>query len=165
MQTDGTLPAAQRRNYTGVGNALTRIVKEEGFFSLWKGCAPTVYRAMALNLGMLATNDQAKEYLQQQYGKNFYTTLGASAIAGFFASFMSLPFDFVKTRVQKMKPNADGTYPYKNTAHAAITIAKEEGLGCFYRGFTTYYFRIAPHVMITLVVNDYLLSQSKAYFG
>ena len=30
---------------------------------------------------------------------------GASAIAGFFASFFSLPFDYVKTQMQKQKPD------------------------------------------------------------
>ena len=39
--------------------------------------------------------------------------LGGATIAGFFASACSLPFDFVKTRIQKMQPLPDGTYPYK----------------------------------------------------
>ena len=64
MQADSTLPAAQRRNYKGVGDALTRIVREEGAGGLFRGAGPTVVRAMALNMGMLASNDQAKEMLQ-----------------------------------------------------------------------------------------------------
>lgn len=60
MQADGSLPAAERRNYTHVGNAMSRIVKEEGFFSLWKGAYPTIVRAMVLNLGMLAPYDYCK---------------------------------------------------------------------------------------------------------
>ena len=40
--------------------------------------------------------------------------ISASAIAGFFASFLSLPFDNAKTKMQKMKPNAEGILPYKN---------------------------------------------------
>lgn len=61
MQTDGTLPEAERRNYKSVGDTLTRIVREEGFFSLWKGCSPTVIRAMALNFGMLTFFGFSKE--------------------------------------------------------------------------------------------------------
>jgi solute carrier family 25 oxoglutarate transporter 11 len=38
----------------------------------------------------------------------------ASAVAGFFASFLSLPFDNAKTKIQKMKPDANGVMPYKN---------------------------------------------------
>lgn len=58
MQSDATLPPEKRRNYTSVGNALTRIVKDEGFVGLFRGAGPTVVRAMALNMGMLASNDQ-----------------------------------------------------------------------------------------------------------
>ena len=59
MQSDSTLPAAQRRNYKGVGDALIRIVKEEGVGGLFTGAGPTVVRAMSLNMGMLASNEQA----------------------------------------------------------------------------------------------------------
>lgn len=63
MQADSTLPADQRRNYKGVGDALSRIIREEGVGGLFRGAGPTVVRAMALNMGMLASNDQAKEML------------------------------------------------------------------------------------------------------
>ena len=70
MQSDTTLPLAQRRNYRHVGDAFSRIVREEGFFSCWKGCAPTVVRAMVLNLGMLSSYDEAKERLEVSLGKD-----------------------------------------------------------------------------------------------
>ena len=61
MQADTTLPADQRRNYKSVFDAARRIPAEEGATSLWKGGVPTVTRAMALNLGMFATYEEAKE--------------------------------------------------------------------------------------------------------
>merc|ERR1711862_814070 len=40
--------------------------------------------------------------------------IGGSLIAGFASAFFSLPFDFVKTQVQKMKPDpVTGEMPYK----------------------------------------------------
>merc|ERR1712194_414128 len=96
MQSDSMLPVAERRNYSGVGHALSSIASQEGPAALFKGAVPTATRAMALNFGMLAFNAQAKEMLQG---------VGASAIAGFAASAFSLPFDFVKTQIQKMKPD------------------------------------------------------------
>lgn len=37
---------------------LCRIVKEEGVAGLFRGATPTIVRAMALNMGMLASNEQ-----------------------------------------------------------------------------------------------------------
>jgi solute carrier family 25 oxoglutarate transporter 11 len=42
MTADGKLPAAEKRNYTSVFNALGRIVKEEGVLTLWRGAIPTM---------------------------------------------------------------------------------------------------------------------------
>ena len=50
-QADGTLPPAERRNYTGVVHALTDIVKKEGIGGLFTGASTTAVRAMALNCG------------------------------------------------------------------------------------------------------------------
>ncbi len=37
-----------------------RIVKEDGAVGLFRGAGPTVVRAMALNMGMLASNDEVR---------------------------------------------------------------------------------------------------------
>jgi len=151
MQADGTLPPDQRRNFKGVGDALITTVKEEGIGGLFTGCGPTAVRAMALNMGMLASNEQAKESLKDMGVTGLPNTLGASAIAGFFASFFSLPFDYVKTQLQKMKPLPDGTMPYSGSIDCAVKTVAEGGPLKLYTGFPTYYVRIAPHAMITLV--------------
>jgi solute carrier family 25 oxoglutarate transporter 11 len=60
MQADLSLPAAERRNYTNVFNAFSRIVKEEGILALWRGSTPTIIRALVINLAMLAPFDEVK---------------------------------------------------------------------------------------------------------
>ncbi|CZR52231.1 related to dicarboxylate carrier protein [Phialocephala subalpina] len=156
MQSDGLKPAAQRNNYKSVFAALSHIAKSEGVTALWAGATPTVVRAMALNFGQLAFFSEAKQQLKDTSMGPRAQTLTASAIAGFFASFFSLPFDFVKTRLQKQQKRPDGTLPYKSMIDCFGKVAKEEGMLRFYRGFSTYYVRIAPHAMVTLIVADYL---------
>lgn len=146
MQSDGLKPLAERKNYKSVIDALTGIAKNEGIAALWAGALPTVVRAMALNFGQLAFFSEAKV----QFKKNTdlsprVQTLGASAIAGFFAAFLSLPADFIKTRLQKQSKGPDGKLPYKGMVDCFTKVAKQEGLMRFYRGFGTYYVRIAPH--------------------
>jgi solute carrier family 25 oxoglutarate transporter 11 len=145
MQSDGLKPAAQRANYSSVIDALVRIARTEGIKSLWAGSYPTVVRAMALNFGQLAFFSEAKSRLTNSGLSGQTQTLTASAIAGFFASFFSLPFDFVKTRLQKQQKGPDGTVPYKGMFDCFKKVARDEGLLRFYRGFGTYYVRIAPH--------------------
>lgn len=156
MQSDSTLPADQRRNYKHVGDALTRIVREEGVTNLWKGVGPTMVRAMALNLGMLGPYDQVKEMLTKAMGAGKTTNLAASATAGFLAAFLSLPFDNMKTKLQRMNRLADGSWPYRGMADCALQTIKKEGPMGFYTGFPTYYVRIAPHAMLTLLISDML---------
>lgn len=100
---------------------------------------------MALNFGQLAFFSEAKSQLKSTSMSTQAQTLTASAIAGFFASAMSLPFDFVKTRLQKQSKGPDGTLPYKGMVDCFRKVAKEEGILRFYRAFPTYYVRIAPH--------------------
>lgn len=145
MQSDGLKPPAQRAHYASVVDALTRIARSEGVRALWAGCAPTVVRAMALNFGQLAFFSEAKTRLKGSALPAHAQTLAASAAAGFFASFFSLPFDFVKTRLQRQTRGPDGQVQYRGMAHCFVKVAKDEGLLRFYRGFSTYYFRIAPH--------------------
>lgn len=146
MQSDGLKPAAERKNYTSVFDALRSISKSEGISALWAGAAPTVVRAMALNFGQLAFFSEAKAQLEQHTSLSAKNrTLCASAIAGFFASFFSLPFDFVKTRLQKQQRGPNGQLPYRGMLDCFAKVAKQEGPLRFYRGFGTYYIRIAPH--------------------
>lgn len=146
MQSDGLKPVAERKNYKSVIDALSSIAKSEGVGALWAGATPTVVRAMALNFGQLAFFSEAKAQLKSRttWSSNAQT-LSASAIAGFFASFFSLPFDFVKTRLQKQSRGPDGKLPYKSMVDCFAKVAKQEGVLRFYRGFGTYYVRIAPH--------------------
>ncbi|XP_019155507.1 PREDICTED: mitochondrial dicarboxylate/tricarboxylate transporter DTC [Ipomoea nil] len=152
MQADATLPAAQRRNYTNAFHALSRIVADEGVLALWKGAGPTVVRAMALNMGMLASYDQSVEFCRDSLGMGeTATVVGASAVSGFFAAACSLPFDYVKTQIQKMQPDAAGKYPYTGSVDCAMQTLKAGGPFKFYTGFPVYCVRIAPHVMLTWI--------------
>ncbi|KAG6447488.1 hypothetical protein O3G_MSEX004986 [Manduca sexta] len=58
MTADGRLPPEKRRNYKNVFNALGRIIREEGFITLWSGATATITRAMVVNGVQLATYSQ-----------------------------------------------------------------------------------------------------------
>ncbi|KAF6146602.1 hypothetical protein GIB67_008888 [Kingdonia uniflora] len=144
IQADATLPLAQRKNYKNALYYLVCISADKGVTALWKGAGPTVVRAMALNMGMLASYDQSFWHAVKLFHFSF---LRASIVSGFFAAVCNFPFDYVKTQIQKMQPNAAGKYPYKCSLDCARKTLKAGGHFKFYTGFSVYYIRIAPHVM------------------
>ncbi|KAK3703929.1 putative mitochondrial 2-oxoglutarate/malate carrier protein [Vermiconidia calcicola] len=157
MQSDGMKPKEQRANYRSVVDALSRIARNEGLKGLWSGSYPTIIRAMATNFGQLAFFSQSKSLLKKHTNLSFQVqTFTASTIAGFFASFFSLPFDFLKTRLQRGARGASGIPVYNGMMDCALKVLKDEGPLRFYRGFGTYFLRIAPHTVITLFVADNL---------
>eukprot|EP00731_Ephydatia_muelleri_P014644 Em0008g364a len=105
MTADGRLPAEQRRGYTNVFNALARITREEGILTLWRGCGPTVVRAMVVNAAQLATYSQLKQFLlsTSYFTDNVMCHFVASMISGLVTTIVSMPVDIAKTRVQNMK--------------------------------------------------------------
>jgi solute carrier family 25 oxoglutarate transporter 11 len=152
MQADSLKPAAERRGYKHVFDALARIAREEGVTSLWRGFEPTVFRAIAMNVGMMATYDIVKEAITKVNGDNFSTSLASSAGAALACVVTSLPFDLIKTRLQNMKPHPEtGVLPYRGVLDCGATILRVEGPLAFWTGFGAYYGRTAPHAMIILL--------------
>jgi solute carrier family 25 (mitochondrial oxoglutarate transporter), member 11 len=81
--------------------------------------------------------------------------LTASAIAGVSVSIISLPFDNVKTKYMRMNKNKEGVYPYTGFLDCFAKSIKNEGFGGLWAGLPTYYMRIAPHAMITVLLQDF----------
>ena len=175
MQSDGLLPEQQRANFRSVFDAVGRITRNEGILALWSGAYPTVIRAMSVNLAQLASFSESKHQIKQRTkASDQAASIYASFIAGFLASFFSLPFDFTKTRLQRQRKGSDGSLRYRGMLDCFIKVAKEEGLLKFYRGFGTYFLRIAvshihilsssllikrqPHTVIALNIADRLRS-------
>lgn len=153
MQADGMKPPEQRQRYSSAFDALRRIAQREGVLALWKGSAPTIIRAMSTNFGQLAffseSKNQIRKYsslpVQQQ-------TALAAFIAGFAGATISLPFDFVKTRLQNQSIHGPtrGLSWYRGTIDCLVQVARREGPFRFYRDFWPYFMRVAPHSQVPI---------------
>ena len=118
---------------------------------------------MTVNLGMLATYDYCKDLSIYVFGgtaKDLSTMAVASFLSGVFASVISLPSDNIKTKLMKMKKQADGTYPYRGFRDCMVKSIKREGVLGLWVGVGTYVVRISPH---SVVVNVNLLLKIESY--
>lgn len=55
-----------------------------------------------------------------------------------------------------MKPKPDGTLPYKGLVDCFATTVKNEGFGRLWVGVNTYLLRVAPHAVISLIINEFV---------
>lgn len=166
MTSDGRLPVEQQRKYTSVFNALYRITKEEGILTLWRGCGPTVVRAVVVNAAQLATYSQAKQsLLSTAYFKDdLLCHFVASMISGLATTLASMPVDIAKTRIQNMKI-VDGKPEYRGALDVFVRVIRQEGIFALWKGFTPYYFRLGPHTVLTFIFLEQFQRLAKSYYG
>jgi solute carrier family 25 oxoglutarate transporter 11 len=153
MQADGRLPPAQRRNYKSVVDAITRMAKQEGVTSLWRGSSLTVNRAMLVTASQLASYDQIKETILDKglMRDGLGTHITASFAAGFVAAVASNPVDVIKTRVMNMKVEPGAAPPYKGALDCAVQTVRSEGPMALYKGFIPTISRQGPFTVVLFV--------------
>lgn len=150
MYSDGG--SAQRRGYRNIFDALLRIAREEGVRGLWSGATPTIVRSMVANCVQLGSYDQAKEgFLKAGFEDGIGVHVSASSLSGLAYSFVTLPIDSAKTRLQNQRP-VDGVLPYRNLGHAMVKVARLEGFGSLWKGFLPYFSRCAGHTVAMFLV-------------
>jgi len=166
MTSDGRLPPAEQRRYKNVFDALIRVVREEGVLTLWRGCLPTVARAMVVNAAQLATYSQAKQILLNSgyFQDNILCHFCASMISGLATTFASMPPDIAKTRIQSMKV-IDGKPEYKGAMDVLMKIVRKEGIPALWKGFTPCYLRIGPHTVLTFIFLEQFNLAAKRFYG
>ncbi|KAH8322327.1 mitochondrial 2-oxoglutarate/malate carrier protein [Drosophila kikkawai] len=159
MMADNRLPSSERRNYKNVGDAFVRIVKDEGVLTLWRGCLPTVGRAMVVNMVQLASYSQLKKQFRGHLEEGWTLQFGAGMVAGLLSTAASLPLDLAKTRIQQMRL-IEGKPEYSGTIDVLMKVLKNEGFLALWKGFTPQLCRTAPHTLLSFV---FLEQMNKAY--
>lgn len=165
MQADGRLPVAQRRNYKNVVDAISRMAKQEGVASLWRGSGLTVNRAMIVTASQLASYDQIKEAILERHvmADGLGTHVTASFAAGFVASVASNPVDVIKTRVMNMKVEAGREPPYSGALDCALKTVRAEGPMALYKGFIPTISRQGPFTVVLFVTLEQLRKVFKEF--
>lgn len=156
MQSDVTLPPELRRHYTGVFNALRRIPREDGIRGLFRGVVPNMARCSELNTVMMVSFEEAKERIVPYLGDNKKTVLLASIISGIITAVLSLPFDNMKTKMQKQKELPDGSLPYRSLTDCFLKTIRREGILGLWSGLRVYFFSVTPHAFIALITTEFL---------
>jgi len=162
MQSDGAqLDINKKRNYKNIFDALFRVGKEEGIFTLWRGIKPTVARGMIVSCVQLSSYDQAKQMIVMRFQMKDGPLLHfiASLIAGYLYSLASLPLDICKTRMQhqqSVNKKIGEKLLYKSIPQTMFKIVSNEGFFALWKGFLPYFARSGGHtICMFLCVEQY----------
>ncbi|KAK8069640.1 mitochondrial 2-oxodicarboxylate transporter [Apiospora phragmitis] len=140
--------------YAGPGDALMKIIKNEGPMALYNGLESTLWRHILWNAGYFGCIFQVRQLLPSANSKKsqIVNDIIAGSIGGTVGTIINTPMDVVKSRIQN-SPKIPGVVPKYNWAWPSVfMVLREEGFGSLYRGFAPKVLRLGPGGGILLVV-------------
>ena len=143
ISNDRTLPEANRRNYKGIADAFSRILKEEGVKTFFSGSGPFVNRAMLVGAVQVGTYDQFRDiYKGLGVVHDLTNVFYASMTSGLIYSVVTMPLETAKNRMAFQKPDPiTGERPYNGALQTMRSISAKEGIAALFSGFPPYYLR------------------------
>ena len=146
MQHDAALPPAEQRKYKHAIDGLIRMIREEGFASLWRGVWPNSMRAALMTASQLASYDSIKRAILSHTNlpDNVITHFAASLLAGFVATTICSPVDVIKTRVMSATER-------EGLRKLLVNTYRNEGAGWMFRGWVPSFIRLGPHTIATFL--------------
>lgn len=152
MQNESVLPPAQRRGYRNAIDGVIRIVRDEGYRSLFRGVGPNATRGVAMTAGQVVSYDTGKNFLIKYADMKAGTQslfFAASIWAGFVATTICSPVDVVKTRAMNSSVKV-------SPLSVILKGVKQEGVSFLFRGWTPAFIRLGPQTIIMFMTVEQL---------
>ena len=139
--------------YANTMDAVSKIFKQEGALSFYKGFESTLWRNAVWNatyFGMIhAINTKMPAEGDWKHGKRLmFRNFLIGAFSGALATTFNTPFDVVKSRFQ----NSSSAAPWTWTS--LIEVLRNEGPRALWKGYTPKVLRLGPGGGILLVVHQ-----------
>jgi len=144
--------ALPNNGYSGVTDALYKIVTQEGALALYRGLLPTLVGIAPYAALNFASYDMLKVFVYKklEFQETAVTNLCVGSATGMFAASMCYPLDTVRRRMQMKDSN------YKGVIDALWTIGKTEGVRGYYRGWAANCLKVVPQNSIRFVSYELL---------
>jgi len=138
VQASSTQIAADKQ-YKGIVDAFTRIPREQGFGSLWRGNLSNVIRYFPTQALNFAFKDKYKQIFQRwdaktDFWKFFAGNLASGGAAGATSLLFVYPLDFARTRMA-VDVGTGKNRQFTGLGNCLATICKKDGVRGLYQGF------------------------------
>jgi len=119
--------------YTGMADCFRKIIAKDGVSRLYRGIIPPILMEAPKRATKFSANEKWGEFFKQQFGVtqlNRSLAVLTGAFAGATESFVVVPFELVKIRLQ----DSTSAARYNGTMDCVAKIIKEEGVLTMYQG-------------------------------
>lgn len=124
--------AGAEREFSGLGNCLTKIFKSDGLLGLYRGFGVSVQGIIIYRASYFGFFDTAKGMLPDPKNTPFLISWAIAQTVTTVAGIISYPFDTVRRRMMMQSGRSDKLY--KNTMDCWGKIYKTEGGKAFFKG-------------------------------
>ncbi|KAH8704817.1 putative mitochondrial carrier protein [Talaromyces proteolyticus] len=142
---DCAVEETRQRNFNSTFDALRKIARNEGVWTLWRGLSPTLLMAIPGNVIYLSGYEwlrgDPRSPLPRVFGEN-YAPLVAGSIARIAAASAISPVEMFRTRLQATP--GTGTGHFRATLESLHQMTALHGYSSLWRGFTLTMWRDVP---------------------
>jgi len=127
-----TADGKDTRQFTGMGDCLSKIVKQDGVIGLYRGFVVSLYGIIVYRAAFFGGYDTLKGVVEP---KTVFMSWVCAQIVTTISGVVSYPFDTVRRRMMMQAGKKE--IMYTSTADCWVKIAKTEGMNGFFKGALT----------------------------
>ena len=156
--------------YATTPKAYATIFLEEGLFrGLYSGVTPAFCGSLPGTVIFFGTYEYSKRHLIDAGCPESLAYLSGGLIGDLFASFIYVPSEVLKTRLQLQgrynNPHFKSGYNYRGTLDAGTTIARTEGAAALFHGYKATIMRDLPFSALQFAFYEQFRKWAKRYCG
>ncbi|GJP31802.1 hypothetical protein CLOM_g15080 [Closterium sp. NIES-68] len=151
------LTVAARSQYTGIGNALTTIVKQEGVPALYRGLGASLLSILPEAAITYGCFDLLKSAVQQSTGRTVgvLPALACGVASAFTGQLVAYPLELVARRLQVSAAAAGAAGAAKqNLVTVTKAIVAERGVAGLYQGIVPASLKVIPMAIVSFGVYE-----------
>lgn len=149
------LAADTTKQFTGLGDVVSTIYKQDGLSGLYRGYGPSVAGIIVYRAGYFGFYDVGKQVLFTDGGQNtsFFLKFGLAMGVDISAAVIAYPIDTVRRRLM-MQSGAGQAAEFTNSYGAFNYIMKTEGVGGFFRGCMANNIRAIASALVLVLYDE-----------
>ena len=138
---DASSQLSAHSRYTGVWNCTTRVLRDQGLLSFWRGNLSNVVRYVPSTAFAFATKDWFKRTFcgfdpEKEELKFFWGNIASGGFAGAAAALLTYPLDFTRTRLAADIGKKRSERLFVGALDCIAKVYKTDGIEGLYRGIS-----------------------------